>query len=62
MGEQLSTNENWKRAIKFAAKSRTKSFSNEILITRRHLAVFKTGRVLYPGPMAPSTHSSPPPP
>ena len=46
--EQLVTGEEWKRALEFAAKFRSRSFSNGLLIVAQHFAAFEAGRV--PGP------------
>lgn len=47
---QLVSGEDWRRAIEFAAKFRTRSFSNSLLIARAHLAAFEAGRVPDPEP------------
>lgn len=48
--EQLVTGEDWRRALEFAAKFRTRSFGNGILIAAQHLAAFEAGRVPDPEP------------
>lgn len=47
---QLVSGEDWRRAIEFAAKFRSRSFSNGLLIARQHFAAFEAGRVPAPEP------------
>ena len=47
---ELVSGEDWRRAIEFAAKFRTRSFSNSLLIARQHFAAFEAGRVPDPEP------------
>lgn len=46
--EQLVTGEDWARALSFAARFRSRSFNNTLLIWVQHQAAFGQGRV--PGP------------
>lgn len=46
----LVTGEDWKRALEFAAKFRSRSFNNTMLIYVQHYAAFQQGRVLDPMP------------
>ena len=46
----LVTGEDWKRALEFAAKFRSRSFNNTILIYVQHYAAFQEGRVPEPVP------------
>lgn len=48
--EQLVTGEDWKRALEFAAKFRSRSFGNSILIYVQHLEAYEQGRVPHPTP------------
>ena len=48
--EQLVTGEDWKRAIEFAARFRSRSFSNTILIALAHAEAFEKGLVPNPYP------------
>lgn len=48
--EQLVTGEDWAEALTFAAKFRSRSFNNVLLIWRRHQAAFEQGRVPDPFP------------
>lgn len=47
---QLSTGDDWKRALEFAARFRSRSFGNTLLIWAQHFAAFETGQVLSPEP------------
>ena len=46
----LVTGEDWKRALEFAAKFRSRSFDNTLLIYVQHYAAFQEGRVPEPMP------------
>lgn len=46
----LVTGEDWKRALEFAAKFRSRSFNNSMLIAVQHYAAFQQGRVPEPMP------------
>ena len=46
----LVTGEDWKRALEFAAKFRSRSFNNTILLYVQHYAAFQEGRVPEPTP------------
>jgi len=46
----LVTGEDWKRALEFAAKFRSRSFNNTVLIYVQHYAAFQEGRVPEPMP------------
>lgn len=48
--EQLVTGEDWKRAIEFAARFRSRSFSNTLLIALAHAEAFEKGLVPSPYP------------
>jgi len=48
--EQLVTGEDWKRAIEFAARFRSRSFNNTLLIYVQHRAAYEEGRVPNPTP------------
>ncbi|MCC9053520.1 ssDNA-binding domain-containing protein [Microbacterium sp. F2E] len=48
--DRLVSGDDWRRAIEFAAKFRTRSFSNSLLIARQHFAAFEAGRVPDPEP------------
>ncbi len=48
--DALSTGDDWKRALEFAAKFRSRSFGNGLLIAVQHFAAFETGRVPDPEP------------
>lgn len=48
--EQLVTGEDWARALSFAAKFRTRSFNNTLLIWAQHMQAFDEGRVPEPFP------------
>ena len=47
--ETLVTGDEWKRALEFAARFRTRSFNNTLLIWWQHEAAYRQGRV--PDPM-----------
>ena len=46
----LVTGEDWKRALEFAAKFRSRSFNNTLLLYVQHYAAFQEGRVPEPMP------------
>ena len=46
----LVTGNDWKRAMEFAARFRTRSFNNTLLICVQHAAAFQEGRVPEPAP------------
>lgn len=46
----LVTGEDWKRALEFAAKFRSRSFSNVLLIYQAHAEAYEEGRVPSPTP------------
>jgi hypothetical protein len=46
----LVTGDDWKRALEFAAKFRSRSFSNVLLICQAHAEAFEQGRVPSPTP------------
>lgn len=48
--EGLTTGEDWKRAIEFAARFRAKSFRNTLLIFAQHAEAYEQGRVSEPVP------------
>ena len=48
--EALVTGEDWKRALEFAARFRSRSFNNTMLIYVQHYAAFQQGRVPEPMP------------
>lgn len=48
--EQLVTGEDWKRAIEFAARFRSRSFNNTLLIYVQHLEAYEQGSVPNPTP------------
>ncbi|WP_431878438.1 ImmA/IrrE family metallo-endopeptidase [Amycolatopsis sacchari] len=48
--EELVSGEDWKRALEFAARFRTRSFNNTLLIWTQHLEAFEQGRVPTPTP------------
>lgn len=48
--DQLSTGDDWKQALEFAARFRSRSFGNTLLIWAQHLEAFDQGRVLAPEP------------
>lgn len=48
--EHLVTGEDWAEALTFAAKFRSRSFNNVILIWEQHQAAFETGKVPEPFP------------
>ncbi|MFJ2300076.1 ArdC family protein [Oerskovia paurometabola] len=47
---ELVTGDDWKRALGFAAKFRSRSFSNVLLIYQAHATAFEQGRVPSPTP------------
>lgn len=48
--EELTTGDDWKRAIEFAARFRSRSFRNTLLIYAQHAEAFEQGRVTSPAP------------
>ena len=46
----LTTGEDWKRAIEFAARFRSRSFRNTLLIYAQHTDAYEQGRVSTPVP------------
>src|SRR3546814_12982125 len=46
----LVSGEDWRRALKFSARFRSRSFNNVILIYIQHNEAFQLGRVLAPTP------------
>lgn len=48
--EKLVSSDDWKRALEFAARFRSRSFNNTLLIHTQHLVAFETGRVPEPMP------------
>ena len=46
----LVTGDDWRRALEFAARFRTRSFNNSMLIAIQHYAAFQQGRVPEPMP------------
>ncbi|WRS29194.1 ArdC-like ssDNA-binding domain-containing protein [Actinomycetaceae bacterium MB13-C1-2] len=48
--EQLVTGEDWIRALTFAAKFRTRSFNNTLLIWAQHMQAYEEGKVDQPFP------------
>lgn len=48
--EQLVSGDDWKRALEFAARFRSRSFNNTLLIWAQHLDAFEQGRVTEPEP------------
>ncbi|WP_422933313.1 ArdC-like ssDNA-binding domain-containing protein [Sinomonas sp. P47F7] len=48
--EALVSGDDWKRALEFAARFRTRSFNNTLLIWAQHEAAFEAGRVPEPVP------------
>lgn len=48
--EKLVSGADWARALEFAARFRSRSFNNTLLIFTQHLAAFEAGRVLEPMP------------
>lgn len=48
--KNLVTGQDWLRALAFAAKFRTRSFNNSLLIWTQHQAAFEQGRVQEPTP------------
>jgi len=48
--EELVSGDDWRRAIEFAARFRTRSFNNTLLIWAQHLEAYDQGRVPTPTP------------
>ncbi|WP_022883685.1 ArdC-like ssDNA-binding domain-containing protein [Glaciibacter superstes] len=48
--ERLVSGEDWKRALEFAARFRSRSFNNTLLIWAQHMDAFEQGRVTEPEP------------
>lgn len=48
--ERLVTGEDWADALRFAARFRSRSFNNVLLIWEQHQAAFEQGRVPEPFP------------
>lgn len=48
--EKLTTGDEWRRAIEFAARFRSRSFNNTLLIWAQHSAAYEKGTVLAPTP------------
>jgi hypothetical protein len=48
--EQLVTGEDWLRAVEFAARFRSRSFTNTLLIYLQHVEAYEQGRVPTPEP------------
>ncbi len=48
--ERLVSGEDWTRALAFAARFRSRSFANTLLIWSQHLVAFEQGRVPAPAP------------
>lgn len=48
--EELVSGDDWRRAIEFAARFRTRSFNNTLLIFAQHLDAYEQGRVPTPTP------------
>lgn len=48
--EGLTTGEDWKRAVEFAARFRSRSFRNTLLIYAQHVEAYEQGRVSSPAP------------
>ena len=48
--ERLVTGDDWRRALEFAARFRSRSFGNTLLIWVQHLDAFEQGRVPNPEP------------
>ncbi len=48
--ESLITDEDWRRVMEFAARFRSRSFNNTLLIYVQHYAAFEAGRVPEPTP------------
>lgn len=48
--EQLVSGEDWARALAFAARFRSRSFNNSVLIWLQHMEAFEAGRVPEPMP------------
>lgn len=47
---QLASGDDWRRAMKFAARFRSRSFGNTLLVWAQHLDAFEQGRVEAPEP------------
>lgn len=47
---ELVTGDDWRRAMEFAAKFRTRSFNNTLLIWAQHMEAYEQGRVPTPTP------------
>lgn len=48
--ERLVSGDDWRRALEFAARFRSRSFGNTLLIFAQHLDAYETGRVPDPEP------------
>lgn len=48
--EELVSGEDWRRAMEFAARFRSRSFNNTLLIWSQHLGAFEQGRTSAPEP------------
>ncbi len=48
--EELVSGEDWRRAMEFAARFRSRSFNNTLLIWAQHLQAYEEGRVPTPTP------------
>lgn len=48
--EALTTGEDWKRAMEFAARFRSRSLNNALLIWSQHLAAYEAGETAAPSP------------
>ena len=48
--EQLVTGDDWRRALEFSAKFRSRSFRNSMLIAVQHAEAYEQGRVPTPFP------------
>jgi hypothetical protein len=48
--EQLVSGDDWRRALEFAARFRSRSFGNTLLIWSQHLDAYEAGRVPDPEP------------
>lgn len=48
--QELVSGEDWRRALEFAARFRSRSFSNTLLIWAQHLEAYEQGRVPTPTP------------
>ncbi|WP_167131776.1 ImmA/IrrE family metallo-endopeptidase [Paramicrobacterium chengjingii] len=49
--EELVSGDDWRRAMEFAARFRSRSFNNTLLIWAQHLEAYEQGRVPTPTPM-----------